>query len=74
MSLAETEPRIEVNGSSRVLRHEHLAGLVEELGLDPLERGIAIAHNGEVVPRREWERRMLAPGDTIEIVAAVQGG
>jgi sulfur carrier protein len=37
-------------------------------------RGIAIALNGEVVPRTEWDDRMLTDGDAVELLVAVQGG
>jgi len=38
------------------------------------ESGIAVAVNGEVVPRRGWPATPVAEGDQIEIVTAVQGG
>jgi sulfur carrier protein len=37
-------------------------------------RGLAVAVDGEVVPRREWERTPLRDGQRIEVVVAVQGG
>lgn len=36
--------------------------------------GLAVALNGEVVPRRAWPARPLADGDRVEVVTAVQGG
>jgi sulfur carrier protein len=36
--------------------------------------GIAVAVNGEVVPRGSWPTTMLAAGDRVELVTAVQGG
>jgi sulfur carrier protein len=36
--------------------------------------GIAVAVNGEVVPRGSWSATMLAAGDWVELVTAVQGG
>ena len=36
--------------------------------------GIAVAVNGEVVRRREWESTPLADGDQVEVLTAVQGG
>jgi sulfur carrier protein len=36
--------------------------------------GIAVALNGEVVPRGAWPARALGEGDQVEIVTAVQGG
>ncbi|HJQ02138.1 MAG TPA: sulfur carrier protein ThiS [Jatrophihabitans sp.] len=36
--------------------------------------GIAVAVNGEVVPRGSWSQTVLAAGDQVEVVTAVQGG
>jgi sulfur carrier protein len=41
---------------------------------DGQKLGIAVAHNGEVVPRTEWFTTHLTTGDEIEILAAIQGG
>lgn len=37
-------------------------------------RGIAVAVNGEVVPRGQYATVELTEGATVEIVTAVQGG
>jgi len=37
-------------------------------------RGIAVAVNGEVVPRASWPGTMLRDGDRIEVLTAAQGG
>jgi sulfur carrier protein len=37
-------------------------------------RGIAVALNGRVVSRAEWDSTVLKDGDAIEIVRAMQGG
>jgi sulfur carrier protein len=67
-------PEILVNGEPRPLRASHVADLLAELGLGGRREGIAVAVNGEVVPRSCWQERSLAPGDEVEIVTAVQGG
>ncbi len=36
--------------------------------------GIAVAVNGAVVRRSEWESTPLADGDRVEVLTAVQGG
>lgn len=41
---------------------------------DPRPNGIAVAVNGDVVPRGDWAGWVLADGDAVEIVTAVQGG
>jgi sulfur carrier protein len=37
-------------------------------------RGVAVAVNGEVVPRRDWAATALTAGDRIEVLTAAQGG
>ena len=37
-------------------------------------RGVAVALDGEVVPRRSWDDVPLREGQRIEVVRAVQGG
>ena len=59
---------LSVNGSPATV-----AGLVAALpGAGP--RGIAIAVNGEVVPRSAWDATGLRPGDRVEVLTAAQGG
>jgi sulfur carrier protein len=36
--------------------------------------GVAAAVNGEVVRQADWESTMLADGDEVEVLTAVQGG
>ena len=40
----------------------------------PEARGVAVALDGEVVPRARWQQTELPDGARIEVVAAVQGG
>jgi sulfur carrier protein len=37
-------------------------------------RGVAVAVNGEVVPRADWARTELRAGDRVEVLTAAQGG
>jgi sulfur carrier protein len=46
--------------------------LVVTLGRSP--RGIAVARNGEVVPRSTWADEALRAGDEVEVLEAAQGG
>jgi sulfur carrier protein len=51
-----------------------VAQLLKLLGHAAGNKGIAVAVNGEVVPRSEWDGHRLHAGDEVEIVGAVQGG
>lgn len=37
-------------------------------------RGVAVAVNGEVVPRTGWPATSLSDGDRVEVLTAAQGG
>lgn len=62
-----------VNGASREL-HEgaSIAELVDELVGS--RSGCAVAIDGQVVARGEWEDRQLSDGEAVEILVAAQGG
>ncbi len=64
-----------VNGERRELREgATVAALVADTAGVPDGRGLAVAVDAEVVPRSAWERRQLADGERVEILAAIQGG
>ena len=65
---------ITVNGKPRPEAPGALVDLLAEEGVQPGARGIAVALNGEVVPRSAWEATALNPGDRVEIVKVLQGG
>ena len=65
---------IRINGAQRTLTAGNVACLLEQLGYGSDRRGIAVAVNGQVVPRSAWGERRLQTGDEVEIVGAVQGG
>ena len=46
--------------------------LLESLSVK--EQYVAVARNGEVVPRTCWSHTMLSEGDSIELVRMVGGG
>ncbi len=37
-------------------------------------RRVAVALNGDVVPRSEWDTTTLSPGDSVEVLVPVAGG
>jgi thiazole synthase len=67
--------RIELNGEPAELADT--ATLVEAAlaaGAPESRRGVAIAVDGEVVPRSEWGSTPLREGAAVEVLAAIQGG
>ena len=50
----------------------HLHTLLDRQGVP--EKGVAVALNGEVVPRARWPKVVLADGDRIDLVKIVAGG
>lgn len=66
---------IVVNGEARELEAgETVADLLGRMDLDPARRGVAVAVNGEVVPRAGWHERILDEGARVEVLVAMQGG
>jgi sulfur carrier protein len=66
---------IVLNGErSEVRPGETLAQVLERLGVSPDARGVAVAVDGEVVPRACWEVFMLAEDARVEVLTAMQGG
>jgi sulfur carrier protein len=62
-----------VNGKPRELEGETpLPDFLKALGVNT--RTIAIAVNGEVVPKRQYRAIVLRAGDEVEIVRMVGGG
>jgi sulfur carrier protein len=67
--------RIVLNGESHELEEPaRVRGAVEAAGTPPEARGVAVALDGEVVPRGRWDEVPLAEGQRVEVVRAVQGG
>ena len=64
---------IKVNGQPEPLGATTIAGLLAAKEIADA-RGIAVALNGEVVPRDAWQDTEVCPGDAVEIVRAFQGG
>ena len=51
-----------------------LGGLLKMLEIEAESKGVAIAVNEVVVPKRKWGSTGLNADDKIEIIQAVQGG
>ena len=66
---------VTINGEDRELpAGATVAGLVASLPNAPEGRGVAVAVEGEVVPRAQWQSTELRDGSAVEVVVAVQGG
>jgi len=66
---------ITVNGTEAQLPvGARIVDVLDALGVEPGRRGVAIAIDGEVVPRTQWDSTSLAAGARVEVVQAIQGG
>jgi thiazole synthase len=67
--------KIELNGAEQELPDDSmLDAAVRASGAGEGGRGVAVALDGEVVPRSEWESTALREGQAVEVLAAIQGG
>jgi sulfur carrier protein len=65
---------ITLNGERRELGEPaNLAAAVRAAGA-PDGRGVAVAIDGEVVPRGDWATTEVRDGQQVEVLHAVQGG
>ena len=66
---------VELNGDRVELSDgASVADAVAVAGANSGRRGVAVAVDGEVVPRSGWEGRDLRDGQRVEVVEAIQGG
>jgi sulfur carrier protein len=66
---------VTINGDRRELPEgATIASVIDSLHNAPEGRGVAVAVEGEVVPRTRWTSTELRDGANVEIVVAVQGG
>jgi sulfur carrier protein len=67
--------RIELNGETIELGADAtVRDAVARAGVNGDAKGVAVALDREVVPRGDWERMGLREGQSVEVVAAIQGG
>ena len=67
--------KIRVNGEVRdVPSNLNIHDLLTTLELDPLQAGIAVAVDREVILKAEWQTTELREASEVEIIRAVQGG
>jgi sulfur carrier protein len=66
---------IVVNGQRSDTRAgESIAAVLARLDLAPDARGVAVAVDGEVVPRARWDSFALPEHARVEVLTAMQGG
>jgi sulfur carrier protein len=66
---------IVLNGEACDVRAgESIVAALARLDLERDARGIAVAVDGEVVPRARWDSYALAESARVEVVTAMQGG
>jgi len=63
-----------VNGEAQIFKGDELFSLIAANGVDPAQKGLAVALNGRVVPHGEWAATKLSFGDKVEIVRPLAGG
>ncbi|MGZ4201820.1 MAG: sulfur carrier protein ThiS [Thermoleophilaceae bacterium] len=67
--------RVVLNGEPHELSEgATVEAVVEISGAPPAGRGVAVAVDGEVVPRGQWQLTELRDGQRVEVLQAVQGG
>ena len=67
--------KIRVNGEEKEVRlNINVYDLLVALELEPVQAGIAVAVNREIIPKTEWQETKLLEGNEVEIIRAVQGG
>ena len=66
---------IVLNGQERALAApQTLSAALAELDVNGDARGVAVAVDGEVIPRARWQELELAEGARVEVLTAMQGG
>ena len=66
---------ISLNGEdSDVRAGETVAAVLARLDLPLDARGVAVAVDGEVVPRAQWQSFALGAHARVEVLTAMQGG
>lgn len=63
---------VKVNGESQDLAGKTIAEYLAETKYD--RNRIAIERNGDIVPKAEYDKTLLADGDSLEVVSFVGGG
>jgi sulfur carrier protein len=65
---------VTINGERRELDERATVAAAVRAAGAPDGRGVAVALDGEVVPRGEWATTEIRDGQEVEVLRAVQGG
>jgi sulfur carrier protein len=65
---------VTLNGERRELHEPATIEVAVHAAGAPDGRGVAVALDGEVVPRGEWATTEVREGQEVEVLHAVQGG
>ena len=63
---------VKINGEMQEAEGKTLTEYLESAGYQ--KQRVAVERNGEIVPKAEYDRTVLADGDSIEVVSFVGGG
>ena len=63
---------VKINGENLDIAGKTLAEYLETTNYNP--KRIAVECNGEIVPKSQYEEKILHDGDTLEVVSFVGGG
>ena len=67
--------KIRINGEEKTVRPNlNVHDLLIALEMDPMQSGIAVAVDREVIPKTAWQATELRENSEVEIIRAVQGG
>ena len=66
--------RVVLNGRDHALPEGATVEAAVAASGAPSQRGVAVAVDGEVVPRGSWTTTELREGQKVEVLHAVQGG
>lgn len=65
---------IRINGEEKNVAAATVNDLLRAEEIDPGARFVAVAINGVVIPRGQWDNERVKEGDDIEIVRPAPGG
>lgn len=68
MTVVLNGKRVEIEAPATV------AAAVARASVADQSRGIAVAVDGEVIPRSAWDQTELSDGQCVEVLEAIQGG